>query len=252
MQTVLDKRLPVPLYHQLKAVILNAIQSGHWKPDDQLPTESELAQTYGVSKITVREALRELSHMRYVRREQGRGTFVASAHLEQGPRELTSFTEEMRRRGYRSSSRVLASDVVPAEGAVAEKLELNEGEQVFRLRRLRLANGQPMGVQTAYLPVSLVPGLPKRTLGSRSLYEILRTDYKLVPARARERHTAIVAGAETAALLGIHKGSPAMAGERVTFLASGHPLELVESVMRGDQYEIVLDLVNTGPEGFRS
>jgi len=210
--TALDKRSPTPLYHQLKAVLLSAIQSGRWKAGEQLPTESELAEMYGVSKITVREALRELAQMRYVRREQGRGTFVARTHLEQGPRELTSFSEEMRRRGYRSSSRVLARDVIAA----------------------------------AYLPLRLVPGVEKRNLESRSLYEILRKDYNLVPERAKETHSAIALDAETASLLGIPRRSPAMAVERVTFLASGQPLELVDSVMRGDQYQIVLDLVSEG------
>jgi len=244
MPTALDKRSPTPLYHQLKNVILSAIQSGRWKADDQLPTESELAEMYGVSKITVREALRELAQMRYVRREQGRGTFVARTQLEQGPRELTSFTEEMRRRGYRSSSRVLARDVIPATAPVAERLELAEGDPVFRLRRLRIANDQPMGIQTAYLPLRLTPGVERRNFESRSLYEILRKDYNLVPARAKETHTAIAADSQTAALLGIPKRSPAMAVERVSYLASGHPLELVESVMRGDQYQIVLELVS--------
>jgi len=244
MTSALDKRSPTPLYHQLKAVLLEAIQSGHWKPDDQLPTESELATRYGVSKITVREALRELAQMRYVRREQGRGTFVARTQLEQGPRELTSFTEEMRRRGYRSSSRVLAREVIPAKGRVAEKLELAEGEQVFRLRRLRIANDRPLGIQTAYLPLRLVPGVEKRSFDSRSLYEVLRKEYNLAPARARETHSAVAVDAETAALLGIPKRSPVMAVERISFLAGGDPLELVESVMRGDQYQIVLELVS--------
>jgi len=252
MQTVLDKRSPTPLYHQLKSAILQAIQAGQWKADDRLPTESELVEIYHVSKITVREALRELAQMGYVRREQGRGTFVARTHLEQGPRELTSFTEEMRRRGYGSASRVLGREIVTPTAELAAKLELAKGEQVFRLRRLRMANDQPMGVQTAYLPVRLTPGLERHNFESRSLYEILRKEYGLVPARATETHSAIVADAETAALLGIPKRSPAMTAERITFLASGRPLEVVESVMRGDQYRIVLDLVSDDPEVRRS
>ena len=120
MQAALDKRLHIPLYYQLKTMLLEAIQSGQLKADDQLATESELAQTYEVSKITVRHALRELADLGYVRREQGRGTFVARTRLEQGPRELTSFTEEMRRQGLAAASRVLESGVIMADGPTAK------------------------------------------------------------------------------------------------------------------------------------
>lgn|SRR5574340_1277516 len=253
MQTTLDKRLPTPLYHQLKGALLEAIQSGHWKPGDQIPTEAALAETYAVSKITVREALRELAAMGFVRREQGRGTFVARARLEQGPRELTSFTEEMRRHGYRPSSRVLSRDSIVASGRIAQRLDLAAGRPVLRLRRLRLADSEPMAVQTAYVPLDLAPRLAQRSFASHSLYEILRRVYGLAPARAREIHCAIAADKETAELLNVAEGSPAMATERVSFLAGGRPLELVESVMRGDRYHIVLELVSeergTAPVG---
>src|SRR5579863_5096919 len=93
----LDRDLPVPLYHQLQAVLKAEIESGKWRPGDQLPTESQLTGLYQVSKITVRQALEELAELGYIRREHGRGTFVERRKFDEGPRELTSFTEEMRR-----------------------------------------------------------------------------------------------------------------------------------------------------------
>ena len=89
----LDKSLPVPLYHQLKNILMTGIESGEWQPDQQIPTEEDLSKRFGISKITVRQALRELAGLGYIRREQGRGTFVSRPQLVQGPRELTSFTE---------------------------------------------------------------------------------------------------------------------------------------------------------------
>ncbi|MBI1896459.1 MAG: GntR family transcriptional regulator [Acidobacteria bacterium] len=243
MQTALDKRLPIPLYHQLKSVILNAIQSGDLKPDDQIPPESELAQTYGVSKITVRQALRELADLGYVRREQGRGTFVARTRLAQGPRDLTSFTEEMRRHGLAAASRVLEAGVMPADAALAERLGLRPGDDVFVLKRLRLADGEPMSIQTAHIPLELAPGLPEESLDDASLYEILQLHYGRQPSRAREAHSAVLIEAEDAELLGVPPGSPALAAERIAYLESGQPLEFVHSVVRGDRYKIVLDLV---------
>ncbi len=243
MQTALDKRLPIPLYHQLKSVILNAIQSGDLKADDQLPPENELAQTYGVSKITVRQALRELADLGYVRREQGRGTFVARTRLEQGPRELTSFTEEMRRHGMAAASRVLETLVMPADDALAGKLAIDPGSDTFVLKRLRFADGEPVGVQTAYIPLELAPGLPGESMEDASLYEVLHLRYGRQPTHARETHSAVLIEAEDGELLGVPAGSPALSAERVTYLEGGRPLEYVHSIMRADRYRIILDLV---------
>ncbi len=250
MQTALDKRLPIPLYHQLKSVILEAIQSGDLKPDDQLPTESDLAQTYEVSKITVRQALRELADMGYVRREQGRGTFVARTRLELGPRELTSFTEEMRRHGLTAETRVLEAGVMPADDTMAETLAVPARADIFVLKRLRIADGQPIGIQTAYIPLELAPGLPGEPMENASLYEILHLKYGRRPSHARETHSAVLMEAEDAELLGVQPGSAALTGERTTYLETGQPLEFVRSIMRGDRYRIVLDLA-AEPRGSR-
>jgi GntR family transcriptional regulator len=240
--TILSRDAPLPLYHQLKTLILREIEAGHLKPDDQLPTEDQLARSYKVSKITVRQALRELANDGYIRRQQGLGTFVQRPRVEAGPRELTSFTEEMRRHGLTSTSRVLDQEVSPAPAEVATKLMIDSASPVFRLRRLRLAEGEPMGVQTAYLPLGLVPGIADAPFAGGSLYELLQSHYSLHPARARETYCVVPAGREEAGLLRVPVGSPAMAAERVTFLADGQALEYVQSVMRGDRYRIVVDL----------
>src|SRR6185503_5524734 len=107
-------------------------------------------ERFRVSKITVRQALTDLAQLGYIRREQGRGTFVQRPPIEEGPRELTSFTGEMRGHGMSASSRVLEHGVVNATGDIAFPLEIVVGAPVFRLRRLRFADGEPMGVQTAF------------------------------------------------------------------------------------------------------
>src|SRR5689334_15886102 len=126
----LEKDLPVPLYHQLKTVLLEKLRLGEWKPNDQLPTEDELGVLFGVSKATVRQALRDLAESGHVRREQGRGTFASEQKVQFGPRQLNSFTEEMRQFGMHSGSRVLEQAVVAADAELAAKLELIEGADV--------------------------------------------------------------------------------------------------------------------------
>src|SRR5690349_13022306 len=150
----LSKRdAPVPLYHQVKMAILREIEAGRWAPGQQMPTENALIARFHVSKITVRQALAELAQMGYVRREQGRGTFAQRPPLEEGPRELTSFTGEMRGHGMSASSKVLEHGIVDAPEDVAFALEIGVGEPVFRLRRLRFADDEPMGLQTAFIPM---------------------------------------------------------------------------------------------------
>src|SRR6476620_1679908 len=169
-----NKDLPIPLYHQLKDSLQKAIEAGKWKSDEQLPNETRLAEHYGVSKITVRQALQELASLGYIRREQGRGTFVSQPKFYQGPRELMSFTEEMRAHRLAPESSVLEQRVARADAEVAAALGIAEGDEVFVLTRLRMAEGEPMGVQIAHIPVAIAPGLPLESFDGVSLYSLLQ------------------------------------------------------------------------------
>lgn len=240
----LDKLSPVPLYHQLRVLLQQKIESGLLEPNVRLPSEDAIASRCGISKITVRQALLDLEHAGLIKRYQGRGTFVAGQRVQQGPRKLSSFTGEMRLRGLASSSQVLEQRVVTSDASLAEKLEVRKGEDLFLLRRLRLAAGEAMGIQTAYLPLALVPGIPAIDFTNASLYEVLQRKYKLKPASARETHFAVALKRAEAKLLALKSGTPALAAERVTRLRDGRLLEYVESVMAADRYQIVLQLTD--------
>lgn len=242
MPAMLNRTLYVPLYHQLKEILLHEIESGKLKPDDRLPPEDQLAAAYGVSIITVRRTLTDLATAGYIRRERGRGTFVSQASVEQGPRELTSFAHEMSKRGLRASSRVLEQKVIRCDAEIAGHLQIEVGEEVFMLRRLRLADDEPMGIQTAYVPLKLAPALIDEDFTSASLYETLEKKFDICPSQAREIHTAVAVADEDARILGLPEGALGLAAQRLTYLGSGQPLEFVMSVMRGDRYQIVLDL----------
>lgn len=241
--SALNRRLPTPLYHQLKTQILEEIESGRWKPGDQLPTEEQLGARFRVSKITVRQALRDLVQLGWIRREQGRGTFVQTPALAEGPRKLTSFSAEMRLHGLAATSQVLEQGIVPASNEVASSLGIATGDPVFRLRRLRCADGLPMGLQTAYLATSMVPGIEELGFEELSLYGVLASRYDLRPIGATETLVAVAIDADAAKLLRVPPGSAGLAAERITFLTPGQPLEYVQSTMRGDRYKVVLDLV---------
>jgi len=241
----LDKDSPVPLYHQLKSILLERVRQGYWKHNDQLPTEDALGAEFGVSKATVRQALNALAQAGVVRREQGRGTFVAESKILFGPRSLKSFTDEMHELGTPAGSTVLDQRLVEANEELAAKLQLPAGAGLFLLRRLRMAGGEPMGIQTVHIPADLVPGALDINFETASLYETLTNRFNLPPDHATQTHYAVAVGPEEATLLGVPEGSPALGGERLSFLRTGRPLEVTYSIMRGDRYQIRLKLVRT-------
>jgi len=179
----------------------------------------------------------ELAEAGYARREQGRGTFATIPRVEQGPRKLTSFTDEMNLRRLRASSRVLEQLVTPVDGELAGVLGIREGDRVLRLKRLRFAAREPMRIQTAHVPLDLAPDLAKENLAGVSLNG-------LKAALARETHFAVPLGACDAQLLEVANGVPALAAERPTLRADGRPIEWTCSPMRGNRYKVVLNLVD--------
>ncbi len=239
----LEKTSPLPLYFQLQERLRAAIEAGEIEPGAQIPSEGELCRRYDVSHATVKQALGNLVNQQLLYRVRGKGTFVAEPRVQKGPRKLQSFTEEMHALGYLVSSRVLEASVVPANTVIAGKLRMNEGESATLVRRLRLASDRPIALQSAYLPAARCPGLIHEDL-SGSLYERLRR-YGLRPALAHETYTAVVLGQDEAELLDMVPGSPALRCERVSRSTDGQPIEYVQSVMRGDLYEVNVELMLT-------
>ena len=232
-----NRRRPEPLWHQVEQSIREAITSGAWAPGSQLPGEEALCVQLGVSRITIRHALANLVNQGLLRREHGRGTFVRSARLVAGARGLTSFTEEMAALGMVATTTLLGVGVAPASRTVADALEIDGDAPVMQVRRLRLGDGEPIGVQTAHLRLDRVPGLDAETLGDSSLYDVLRERYGITPVVADETYRVATAGSEAALLLHVKRGVPVFMVTRVTSDERG-PFEVTTSTMRGDRYEI--------------
>lgn len=239
---MLDNHSPLPLYHQLRKMIADRIETGEWQPGDRVPSEIELVKQLGVSRTTVRLALTDLANQGLLTRLQGRGTFVAHPRIRQPLNRLTGFTQDMLARGKRPASRLLQFDVVPASAAAARALGLQLGAPLIALKRLRLADELPMAVEAAYLAYELCKALLKQDLTSRSLYHILSVELNIIPARAQQEMQAVVCPPEEARLLGIPRGSPALHIIRITYDQTGRPFEHVESYYRGDRYVFQAEL----------
>lgn len=232
-----NRHRPEPLWHQAEQAIRTLITSGEWASGAQIPNEERLCDLLGVSRITIRHALRNLEDSGLLSREHGRGTFVRRATVVAGARGLTSFTEEMANLGLNVGSRLLDIQIVPADTDAAAALEIEPGAPVVSLRRLRLGNNQPIGIQTAHLPESRVPGILEEARNIHSLYEFLKERYGIAPVEAREIYRLGTVTQEDAELIQLPAGSPAFVVARTAFDRAG-PFEFTVSTLRGDRYEI--------------
>jgi len=231
----------VPLYRQIQDYIREKIETKEWVTGDQIPTENQLEQQFGVSRITVVKALNRLVEEGLLRREQGRGTFVTGAGLVPKPLTLRSFTEEMRERGKQPGSRIVEKTIIEPSPLLRDRLSLSPDQRVYRIVRLLTANGEPMGLHRTHLPVHRFPRLLEYLENNRSLYETLRTHYGIEPDRGIETYSAVQLDPEECSLLAIPEGSPAFVVARQTF-ASDIPFEFVTALMRSDEFHYTVQL----------
>ncbi|MGQ9746766.1 MAG: GntR family transcriptional regulator [Candidatus Caldatribacteriaceae bacterium] len=238
------KERSIPLYQQLKSILKKQILDGVLKPGDRVPTEVELCKTYGVSQMTVRQAIRRLVEEGYLYRKQGKGTFVTSLKLRRRLPKLYSFSEDMVELGLQPSSKILEKTIIQADDNLADVLRLPFSDRsVNRLVRVRLANGEPILIEKTFIPVYLCPNLLQEDLETGSLYAILRGKYGLLLNHAYETYEVGKVRKEEAINLDCRPGLPAFVIERFTYLSNGVPVELTRSVARGDRLRFTVKLV---------
>ncbi len=235
---------PRPIYHQIREYILKQITSGAWQEGDQIPTEEELCQMTGASRTPVRRALEMLVSAGYIERIPGKGTFVTRPHPPlRFPTDLRGFTEDMRSRGFRPTSRVLTSEIIPATPEIAERLRIEPGDQVFHLGRLRLVNSDPVGLEDAYLNYQLCPGIEERDFSQRSLYFTLEREYGLRLAYARRTIRIVKLEVREGRLLMSRTGEPAYNIQDILYREGDIPISYTNSLFRWDRYELSLTLL---------
>jgi len=227
-------------YHQLRRILQKLIEKGRYKPGDLLPPEQRLCTEFGVSRITVRKALDLLVQDGFLYRERGRGTFITRPPLKQ-PAQIMSFTEELRKLGLKPGTKVLKAEIITGEKKISRNLSLSDAEETVMIKRLRLADGQPLGIETSFLPHRLFPGILSEDL-SASMTKISRKKYHLMLARATQRVKAVAISKEEAALLRLKVGSPALYIERISFLGNNRPAEYLEAVYCSERYQLTMEL----------
>ncbi|MDC3418569.1 GntR family transcriptional regulator [Aquibacillus salsiterrae] len=238
---MIDKNSPVPIYHQLEEGIKQLIESGQLKPGDGLPSEREYADEYAISRMTVRQAIINLVNDRYLYRVKGKGTFVTEQKFEQNLKGLTSFTEDMKARGMKASSKLLNFEIIPANLKLAKQLNIKEHGPVYEIKRIRLAEEIPMALERTYISANLVQGLTK-TIVQDSLYKYAEENLQLKIAGGQQIIEATIANKEEVRLLEVPENSPVMIMQRTSRLADNRVFEVVKSTYRADRYKFMIDL----------
>lgn len=233
---VIDKKSPIPVYFQLKNFIKEDIEKRGLKPGDALPSEREYCERFGISRMTVRQALKELELEGVIVRERGRGSFVAIPRIEQEG--LMSFTEMVTARGMKPETEMIEFLKIPAEG-LADTLGIEEEEEVYKITRLRKADGFPVALETVHIPVKFIPGIEKKDL-TGSLYNLLQMDYDMEIRWSKTSFSAAMSTPFLEDLLKLEKATPLLKVESVNF--SAEPVYFEISYYRSDQFKITVNL----------
>jgi GntR family transcriptional regulator len=235
---MLLKESSVPLHTQLGDAIRGRIKRRELLPNDRLPSERELCEQYKISRITVRKALNTLIQEGLILSVSGKGTYVAETPLREELSPLSSFTQDLERRGMQASSKVLDLTIVPASDELAARLRIPRGAELVRLERLRLADGLPIAVQLTYLPHHLCPDLHCSNFADHSLYAVLREQYGLHLVRSDTVISASLAQADEIALLQLKKPAAVMISEQTTYLDNNEVIEVTRSVFHAERYKL--------------
>jgi GntR family transcriptional regulator len=205
-----------------------------------IPSERQLSADLGVSRLTLRAALDDLAREGYLVRRRGSGTYVQQPKISQ-ELTITSFSDDMRRRGMVPGSRTLSMSTILAGARLGRSLNVSPSEQILVVKRLRLADGESMAIETLHIPEALVPGLTPKAL-TGSFYDLLRDRYGVQIAEGIQAIEPTVTNEEESEVLGVPLHSPAFLFERTSRDDAGRTVEFVQSVYRGDRYRIVTEL----------
>ena len=241
MKTI-DRNSPVPLYYQVKQSLLENLENGTWKPGDLVPSEQELQETYGVSRITVRQALSELTHEGRFKRHRGQGTFVANKQLVHNPSKRVSITELMREQEIEPVWQIRQRDFVTPLPNIAEALGVRSNSKVYFVDFLLSANKEPIGRHLTYLTKATAEAGTVASLSDLEVGEFFRTLPNRDGIQVSRAIQAVPASSEEARLLKVKAGFPILSIEVTYSDANGNPIEHLRANYRGDRFQFQLDI----------
>lgn len=241
---MLDKNSSVPIYVQLEEFIKEKIKERVYLPGESLPTERELTELFGVSRMTIRQAISNLAHQGILYKIPGKGAFVSKEVIEK-KLEIESFSEDMEKRGLIPSSKVLYFEKIIPNSEIISKLQLSENEEVYFINRLRLANNEPMAIEFCYLPEKYYDNLMKYNLVQCSLYKLMKEEYHVTFNYMKQNIKAVnMSKREAEMLLGKTKGF-GLVSLKTIYNEEEHPIEYTKTIYNPDRYSFDMVFFNT-------
>ncbi|MGM0602731.1 MAG: GntR family transcriptional regulator [Bacillota bacterium] len=235
----ISKNSPLPLYYQLKELLLKLIVDGKLKTGDRLPAERKLAEYQNVSRMTVKKAVDELVNNGYLIRKQGSGTFVAELNKEYQISPIASFSEEMKKKDLNFKTELLKFEITNNINA-AEKLNINTEDQIYYLQRLRIIDEIPFLLENTYLPAKDFPSLEREDLQQNSLFRIMKEKYGCILSRAEAEVEPVIIDKDTAEKMRLEKQELGLYLEQFTYSSENKILEYTSAHYRSDSYKFKL------------
>jgi GntR family transcriptional regulator len=232
----LDSSSFVPYYQQIVDQVRTLIKKNKLKAGETFCSEGEMAQALAISKMPVRQAFQKLRSEGLLIIAKGKRPVIGSGRVPWNFQQLRGFSEEMKRRGLVPSARMLSLDIEEPELEVAQALKLTPGERIYKLKRLRFVNGEPVALVTSYLPARIFAGIDRHDLEKQSLYQVFEQVYRRKLHWAEEAIGAMNAGDEEAKILGASLGSPLLLIKETAYDDQDVAIEFSVSMLRGDRY----------------
>lgn len=242
MNLSVEKNSIIPIYFQIIEQVKDSIQSGELDPHDMLPSEKEICQRLQISRMTVKQAMDSLVNEGLVYRKRGIGTFVAKPKIAQPLSKLTSFTNDMLKRGMKPGSHLIEMSLQEPSEEVRERMGLSAQEQVIYIKRLRTADGEPMAVEKAYLNYELCHEIMDAPMNHGSLYDMLRDVCGIQLVSAYETIEVGTCSTDESNLMKIGFDMPIFMLRRTTYDQKDRRVEYAESVYRSDRYKFEIEL----------
>lgn len=227
---------PLPLYVQIKESLRGQIFDGTYGEHERLPSENDLMVSFGVSRITVRQALSDLEKEELIFKVPGKGAFVSRPKPFQQLARLQGFAEAMANLGRETFNRVVSLGTVMADTEVASRLQVPEGSPLTEIRRVRHADRQPISLDVTYVRRDLGERLAREDLATRDIFVIIENDYAMPLGHADLSIDAVAADAQLARQLGVEPGAPILRMERLTWTRTGQPIDFEYLYYRGDSF----------------
>ncbi|HEY5589031.1 MAG TPA: GntR family transcriptional regulator [Candidatus Paceibacterota bacterium] len=239
----MNKTSSIPIYAQLEEAIKEKIKKREYLPGEELPTERELTELFGVSRMTIRQAISNLVHKGILYKIRGKGAFVSKEVIEK-KLEIESFSDDMRKRGLIPGSKIIKFEKISPNEEIKEKLNLLEDEKIYFLNRLRLADNEPIAIEYCYLPEKFYPNIIKYNMANCSLYTIMKEEYNIHFNYMKQSMRALNLGKiDAEMLIGKSKGV-GLVSERLMYNIEEIPIEFTKTIYHSERYTFNMVLFN--------